>query len=468
MEELKKQTLEITQKIEEDGYKVISMWECEWKKMKKRPEVAEFVKTLKTVQPRRKLSFDQILKGIQNDTLFGLLIVDIHTPTELKPLFADHPLIIKNTMVSREDIGDYMRGVAEKHGFLKKPKRALICSHFGKEVLITSEMGKFYLEKGLKITKIYEFIEFHPQKCFEALRNRICDARRLGDLNPHSQIAALTAKLAGNSLYSATLINKDKHRVVTYCDDSTVNEEINNPRFVNLEVVSPSVYKIKSLKKKVINDLPIQIGLFVYLNAKLTMLQFLYDFLFKFCQKEKLSLLETDTDSFYCALAEPDLDQCVKAEKKREYFTQKPNYLIVAVCENHKQNYVETKVAGREWNPEPCCVARKTFMKRMPGKFKLEFCSTSMALLSPKCYICSGPEGDKLACKGVNTKQNKLTFDDYFRILTSDDTLSIANRGFRTKNHSVYSCKQNKRGLSSFYCKRRVLDCGIETVPLDL
>ena len=90
-----------------------------------------------------------------------------------------------------------------------------------------------------------------------------------------------------------------------------------------------------------------------------------------------------------------------------------------------------------------------------------------MALLAPKSYICSGPEGDKLACKGVNTKQNKLTFDDYFRILTSDDTLTIAKRGFRTKNHSVYSCKQ-KRGLSSFYCKRHVLDCGIETETLDL
>ena len=127
-----------------------------------------------------------------------------------------------------------MRGVAEKHGFLKKPKRALICSHFGKEVLITSEMGKFYLEKGLKITKIYEFIEFHPQKIFEDLGNRICDARRLGDLNTHSQIAVLKAKLQGNSLYSATLINKDKHRVIIYCDDSTVNEEVNNPRFANL------------------------------------------------------------------------------------------------------------------------------------------------------------------------------------------------------------------------------------------
>ena len=107
-------------------------------------------------------------------------------------------------------------------------------------------------------------------------------------------------------------------------------------------------------------------------------------------------------------------------------------------------------------------------MKRMPRKFKLEFCSTLMALLSPKSYICSGPEGDKLACKGVNTKQNKLTFDDYFQVLTSDHTLTIVNGGFRTKNHSVHYCKQNKRSLSSFHCKRRVLDCGIETEPLDL
>ena len=140
----------------------------------------------------------------------------------------------------------------------------------------------------------------------------------------------------------------------------------------------------------------------------------------------------------------------------------------MAVCENHKQNYIEAKVAHQEWNPEPCCIARQTFMKSMPGKFKLEFCSTLMALLSPKSYICSGPEGDKLTCKGVNTKQNKLTFDDYFQVLTSQDTLTIANTGFRTKNHSVYSYKQNKRGLSSFHCKQRVLDCGIKTEPLDL
>ena len=88
----------------------------------KRPEVAEFVKTLKSVQPRRQLSFNKILHGVQNDSLFGLLIVDTHTPTELQPIFSDHPFIIKNVMVSREDIGEYMQKVADEHGFLKKPK----------------------------------------------------------------------------------------------------------------------------------------------------------------------------------------------------------------------------------------------------------------------------------------------------------------------------------------------------------
>ena len=198
-------------------------------------------------------------------------------------------------MVSHEDVEEYMRDVAEKHEFLKKPKRTLICSHFGKEVLITSEMGKFYLEKGLKITRIYEFIEFHPPKCFEDLGSRICDARRLGDLNSGSQVAALMTKLQCNSLYSATLINKDKHRLISYCDNSTVNEEVNDPKFVILEVVSAGIYEIKTLKKKVINDLPIQIDLFVYLNAKLIMQRFMYEFFFKFCQKEKLQLLETRT-----------------------------------------------------------------------------------------------------------------------------------------------------------------------------
>ena len=43
-----------------------------------------FSKTLKSVTPKRKLCFEKILQGVQNETLYGFLIVDIYTPDKLK------------------------------------------------------------------------------------------------------------------------------------------------------------------------------------------------------------------------------------------------------------------------------------------------------------------------------------------------------------------------------------------------
>ena len=104
-----------------------------------------------------------------------------------------------------------MQKVAEQHDLLKKPKKYLISSYFGKEILINTEMAEFYLNLGLKITRIYEFIQFHPQKCFETLANEIVNSRREADLDKSKTVIALTNKLMGNSLYLASLLNKEKH-----------------------------------------------------------------------------------------------------------------------------------------------------------------------------------------------------------------------------------------------------------------
>ena len=125
---------------------------------------------------------------------------------------------MKNVLVGREDVGCYMKQKAEKHGFSKKPKRTLIGSHFGVEVLFSTDIVKYYLEKGLKITRIYEFIQFHPEKCFEKLTNQISDNRRAADQDASKNILRLTSKLLANSIYSASLLNKEKHRNIT-CSD---------------------------------------------------------------------------------------------------------------------------------------------------------------------------------------------------------------------------------------------------------
>ena len=69
--------------------------------------------------------------------------------------------------------------------------------------------------------------------------------RRLGDIDPDKKVLAMTSKLCGNSLYSATLLNQSKHRAVTYHTDSNINEAINNPRFSYLEQLITGLYEVE-------------------------------------------------------------------------------------------------------------------------------------------------------------------------------------------------------------------------------
>jgi hypothetical protein len=39
---------------------------------------------------------------------------------------------------------------------------------------------------------------------------------------------------------------------------------------------------------------------------------------------------------------------------------------------------------------------------------------------------------------------------------------------FRVRNNGIATYQQRRNGFSYFYCKRRVLDDGVSTVPLDL
>ena len=178
---VRKATLENKRRLEAEGFSVIEIRECQWKQLAKKADIAAYLKILKSVQPKRQLSFHKIVEGVKNVTLYGFLLVDIHTPNHLKEKYKDFTLIIKNTFVSRDDIGEYMRNVAEEHGLLLKPQKYLISSHFGKEILINTEMAKFYWEMGLEITKIKEFIEFYPQKCFAKLADEIVNSKRAAD-----------------------------------------------------------------------------------------------------------------------------------------------------------------------------------------------------------------------------------------------------------------------------------------------
>ena len=114
IKDLQKATQENTKKLEAERFSACRITECERQQMKKHSKISSFLKTLKCVEPRKQPSFKKILEGIKNYTLHGFLFVDIHTPNKLKAKFADFPMIIRNAMISREDLSPYLLKIAEE------------------------------------------------------------------------------------------------------------------------------------------------------------------------------------------------------------------------------------------------------------------------------------------------------------------------------------------------------------------
>ena len=254
----------------------VEMWECDWKELRDEPDVKIFL----DIPRHRKwtMTEQQILAAVIDGTLFGMVECDVRVPDNLREYFAEMQPVFKNTTVTRDDIGPYMRQYAEEHNILTKPRRMLVGSFHGIKLLLTTPLLRWYLAHGLVVDRVYQVVSYEPNPCFQRFGESVSTARRNGDVDPDKSIIADTMKLLGNSAYGKTVTNVDRHRKVTYCTEVGTSLLVGNKRFRQLDVVTDDAYEITSSKARVTYDLPHHIGFFVYQYAKLRMLQFYYDF----------------------------------------------------------------------------------------------------------------------------------------------------------------------------------------------
>ena len=101
-----------------------------------------------------------------------------------------------------------------------------------------------------------------------------------------------------------------------------------------------------------------------------------------------------DRDSLYFALAEKELEDCIKPEMRAEWQRLRSND-----CVDHFTAY-----AVACFFPQTCCVKHKQHDKREPGLFKDEFRCTEMLCLCSKTYCCYDVTSKKLkfSSKGLN------------------------------------------------------------------
>ena len=89
-----------------------------------------------------------MIAGISSEELFGFIVCDAAVPDHLKKKFAQFQPIFKNEMVSIDDVGEVMRELCIRYGYLKTPARTLIASFFGNGILLTSDQVIWYLNHG--------------------------------------------------------------------------------------------------------------------------------------------------------------------------------------------------------------------------------------------------------------------------------------------------------------------------------
>ena len=216
-------------------------------------------------------------------------------------------------------------------------------------------------------------------------------------------------------------------------DEKVVDRALRSAYFSDLDEVGQA-YELESRKPRITIERPFQIGIAVYQLAKLRMLDFYYDFLDRYFDREDFELIQMDM-----AISAERLEDIVRPELQTEFEAKKQEWL-----------------AWDKWSG------------RTPELFKLECKGSSMIVLCSKCYYIEELEGEKkkFSTKGVSKKQNEITWHRFKSALDGSKDMAT-NTGFRMNNGRMVTYEQQKLGLSAYYDKRWVLEDVIHTEPIE-
>ena len=303
--------------IQQKCYQIVEMWECEWWSLYKTD--ASVKSHLRGNFPYRcPLSEEGVIQRFIVGRHFNYLQCDIKKPEHLRDYFSNFPPIFKNTIVSREDIGDLINQYAEKEFIMAQPRRMLVSSFIVTNGTIIPLLFLFYLNLGLVCKKINRFVQYTPRNCFDNFVQSAVDARQKGDENPNSSVVAETMKLLANSFHGYQIMDRSRHTVKKYLSDEQNDSAISSRMFKQPNHITHQLYEVGLVKSEIEHREPIIVGLFTLQYAKLRMLELYYNFFKTFCETDKYELLEMGTDSLYLALSKEMLEDVFLPEKRAE------------------------------------------------------------------------------------------------------------------------------------------------------
>ena len=173
-------TVARAQFIEEvTGIKVKLVWECQIPRHIKdgRPPV---YLDLKKKAGKQIMSQGELLALVKTGKFFGEVEVDIEVPDSLKEKFSEFaPLFVTCEIpMTKEVIGEHMYKYVEEQHLSLKPRKQLVAGLKARQILLATPLLQWYLSKGLKVTRVYQAIEWNSQPCLQKFFESVAQDRR--------------------------------------------------------------------------------------------------------------------------------------------------------------------------------------------------------------------------------------------------------------------------------------------------
>ena len=232
------------------------------------------------------ISEKQILEAVEDGSFYGLLNVTIETPDDVFQKYKNLglPFLFQNIDLTEGHLSETMRKLAFANG-IKFPRRQLVITYHASEVLLNTDLLKYYLSCGLKVVKIHYGMEYIPGKPFERFvqtltKMRIDASRKLEDPEKQgeNENKQILAKMILNSSYGKLGLNIEKQDKVMYCRKDNLQINRNNMYYKRHRQLQAEfeidLYEVIKSKKSATDSIPVQCALTILQLSKLHMLKF--------------------------------------------------------------------------------------------------------------------------------------------------------------------------------------------------
>lgn len=376
--------------------------------------------------------------------------VDMSYPPEIHDRTSDFPLAPEGGQVTEDMLSSYMQQLHQQLMTARYPNAAnftkfkssykLLLTQFDKKnYCIHFKLLQYFLNKGMKVTKIHNVIRF-TQKRFLKPYIEFNSCQRAQANNSFEKDFY---KLKNNSLFGKTMEDVRKHSIYKLVTDVEQFRKLSlSPLFHDRDIITEDIVGVKMYKTKVKLNKPIYIGQAVLDHSKHAMYTLFYETLPSCPLIHNIRLLGGDTDSFFLQL------------------TVNQHTTISDILSNMKDfvdfsNYPSSHPLHSNQN------------KAKLGCFKDELAGQEieeMILLRPKMYsIKVKGEGQEIKrAKGIGKAVVKnLRHEEYQQAYHEHKESRINMTILKSISHTVQTYTLQKRGLSCWEDKRVWLNANV-------